>query len=353
MLFADATVLPLWANALLFTVASAAVWIAGTGVARRAGRIADVTKLDQAFVGMFVLGVITSLPEIANVVTSSYIGSPALAVNNVLGSASINMLILAIADVAIGRRVALTAVVVGPGTMLQSALCMIALTLVAIAVSTGDVAIPGLGAGAWSIVIAVFCAAAFGLSARYGRRAPWELSAAAAEAAPLLTGDPAGERESTALRPLIVGTAVGAAVILVAGFVLAQSGDALAVQTGLGTSMVGFLLIGIATSLPELSTITATVRMGRHDMAIGEILGTNFANLTLILVADLAFAGGPVIAELGRFEIVSSLLGVLLIGAYLVGLLERRAGLILRMGYDSLAVMLLFAAGLGLLIGVG
>lgn len=55
------------------------------------------------------------------------------------------------------------------------------------------------------------------------------------------------------------------------------------------------------------------------------------------------------IGELGRFEIVSSLLGVLLTGAYLVGLLEHRNPVVLRMGYDSLAVLLLFAGGVALL----
>ena len=116
--------------------------------------------------------------------------------------------------------------------------------------------------------------------------------------------------------------------------------------------MVGFLLIGFATSMPEVSTIAAAMRMRRHGMALGEVLGTNFVNLSLILVADAVYAGGPVINALGRFEVVSALLGALLTGLYLVGLLEHRNPVVLRMGYDSLAVLLVFCGGVALLFGL-
>ncbi len=113
--------------------------------------------------------------------------------------------------------------------------------------------------------------------------------------------------------------------------------------------MVGFVLIGTSTSMPELSSIFAAIRLHRYEMAFGQILGTNFINLSLILVVDLSFTGGPVVNELGRFEVVSSLLGAILIGVFLVGLLEHRNRTVFRMGYDSLGVMVLFAGGLVLL----
>lgn len=84
-------------------------------------------------------------------------------------------------------------------------------------------------------------------------------------------------------------------------------------------------------------------------MAFGQVLGTNFFNLSLILLSDVVFTGGPVINELGRFAQISSLLGAILIGVFLVGLLERKNPTFMKMGYDSLAVMLLFMAGLGIL----
>lgn len=87
-------------------------------------------------------------------------------------------------------------------------------------------------------------------------------------------------------------------------------------------------------------------------MAFGQVLGTNFINLSLILLADAFYAGGPVINEIGRFETISSLLGAVLIGVFLVGLLERRNATVMKMGWDSLAVIMLFAGGLGILYTV-
>jgi cation:H+ antiporter len=94
---------PLWANALIFLVAAALVWGAGTRLTRDLDGIAERTGMGRAFVGMLLLGGITSLPEVANAITASAIGNPALAINNLLGSAAINVLLLAVADALVGR----------------------------------------------------------------------------------------------------------------------------------------------------------------------------------------------------------------------------------------------------------
>ena len=284
--------------------------------------------------------------------TSASAGHPALAVNNLLGSASINLVLLALADAAIGRD-ALTAVVAKPATMLLCALCMLVLTLVAIAVSSGDVLV--FGVGLWSIGLFIASIAAFRLAAQYAERAPWKLrDAASGDAAAKRGGEANGDAKGEApangrLGSLLAKVALAGAVIFAAGYALAATGEALAQQTGLGSGLVGFLLIGFATSTPELSTIVAALRLRRAEMALGEVLGSNFVNLSLILLADVMFSGGAVINELGRFEAISALLGVLLTGSYLIGLLERRNPVLLRMGYDSVAVLLLFAGGVALL----
>ena len=87
-------------------------------------------------------------------------------------------------------------------------------------------------------------------------------------------------------------------------------------------------------------------------MAFGQVLGTNFVNLSMFVIADAVYSGGPVINELGRFETASALLGTILIGAFLVGLLERRNATVLRMGPDSLIVIVLFFAGLSALSAI-
>lgn len=341
MSFLDPQNQPLWINALAFLAAAAVVWVAGTRLTHVLDAVSAKTGLGQAFVGMLLLGGITSLPEVANVIASSAAGVPRLAVNNLLGSAAINVLLLALVDAFVGRE-AVTSVVAKPSTMMMCTLCMLVLAAVALAVATGDVAIAGLGL--WPVVICAMSIGFFAMAAGYGRRAPWTVRDGAAEAVEKPTAPPA-----VALSGLVTRAAVAGAIIFAAGYTLSETGDAIAEQTGLGAGLVGFLLIGLSTSMPELSSITAALKIRRYEMAFGQVLGTNFVNLSLILLADAVFGGGPVINQLGRFEIVSALLGLVLIGVFQVGLLERRDSTVLRMGYDSLAVLVLFAGGVGLL----
>lgn len=332
---------PLWLNALLFLIAAALVWGAGTRLTRYLDGISQHTGLGQAFVGMLLLGGITSLPEVANTVTSALTENPRLGINNLLGSAAINVFLIAVADACIGRD-AVTSVVASPSTLMLGTLCMLLLISVAAAVVTGDVLVLGVGVGA--LVIFAMSIGFFGMAAGYEKRAPWKIQGELERArqedddAPQMT-----------LRSLTVRSVIAATAIFGAGYVLSQTGDALAVQTGLGSGWVGFALIGVATSLPELSTIVTALRIRRYEMAFGQVFGTNFVNISLILAADLAFPGGPVLNELGRFEVVSALLGAMLAGVFLVGLLERRDARVLRAGYDSVVVIVLFACGLGIL----
>ena len=130
MPLANAAGYPLWANILIFAAAGVLIWVSGARLTRHLDAIALKTGLDHAFVGMLLLGGITSLPEVANTVTASAIGNPALAVNNLLGSAAINVLLLAVVDGFVGRK-AVTSIVAQPSTMMMAALCMIVLILIA------------------------------------------------------------------------------------------------------------------------------------------------------------------------------------------------------------------------------
>jgi cation:H+ antiporter len=337
---------PLWLNALIFLFSGIVVWVGGTRLTVQVDKISSLTGIGQAFAGMLLLGCITSLPEVANTITASSIGNPALGVNNLLGSAAINVFLLAIGD-AFVRRDALTSIVAGPSTLMLSVLCMLVLIAVAIAITTGDVLL--VGVGAWGLAITVISIIAFWLASGYGARSRWHVIDDADDAFDATTY---GDKPREALGRVVWKAAGAGAAIFVAGYALSQTGDALAEQTGLGTGMVGFALIGIATSMPELSTIIESIRPRRYEMAFGQVLGTNFVNLSLFVLADAVFAGGPVVNELGRFETISALLGAALIGVFLVGLLERRDATIMRMGYDSLAVIILFFGGLGVLASI-
>lgn len=334
-----------WSLLLLVAVfagGAVAVWLAGTRLARFADAIAAKTGIGHAAIGMVLLGGVTSLPEIAVATTATLNGAPMLSINDVLGSAAINILILAIADAAY-RREALTSQVPSLGVALQGVIGIIVLALVAVSTSMGESQFLGIGWGSWLIGLSYALCIRLLIRSRSAQR--WHPEA----------DKPGGERdadesrEERNLRRLLAYTAICAAVILVAGFLLARTGEVLAEKSGLGTNFFGAAALGVATSLPELSTVLEAVRLRRYTMAISDIFGTNLFNVTIIVLIDGLYRGGPVLAEAGRFAATAALLALILTAIYLVGMLERRDRTVLRMGYDSFAVVLTYFAGLGLL----
>jgi cation:H+ antiporter len=69
----------------------------------------------------------------------------------------------------------------------------------------------------------------------------------------------------------------------------------------------------------------------------------------LLFVADLTYAGGPILNEVDRFSLFAMLLGILLTSVYLGGLLSDGTNRFSRMGVDSVIVLLAYAGGLVLL----
>ena len=61
---------------------------------------------------------------------------------------------------------------------------------------------------------------------------------------------------------------------------LTRSADIIATKTGWGRIWVGALLLGIATSLPELATAAAAAHMGAPNLATGNVFGANMLNIS-------------------------------------------------------------------------
>ena len=114
-------------------------------------------------------------------------------------------------------------------------------------------------------------------------------------------------------------------------------------------SFVGAVFLAASTSLPEVSTVVAAVRLRRYEMALADIFGTNLFNVTIIFVADALYDGPPVLGEVGRFAGCSALLAVVLTALVLAGMIECRNRTFFRMGADSIAVLGCYAAGVAVL----
>lgn len=336
-------------NFTIFAVAAALVWAAGARIIRYANAISFKTGIGQSTIGVLLLGGITSLSEMGVVVTSAATGAGDMAVNNLFGAISAQIVMLAIIDQLSGRK-ALTSALPDPKVMVQGGLNILLLAIAAAGMVVGDRAFLGAGVWAW-ICGAAYVSSVYLLSRLEGRKA-W-IAAEGGEPNHELDRQQEDAQEKVnkefadrSLRHLIVGTAVLALVILASGYLLSRTGDALAQQTGLGGSFVGFVLLAFATSLPELSISVTAARTGLYTLAIADILGSNLINVGLVLVIDLVGAGEPILNQAGTFSIFGALLGIALTVFFVIGMAERGDKTILRMGYDSVAVLLCYSAGL-------
>jgi cation:H+ antiporter len=337
--------LSIWVNVAIFAASAAAVWVAGTRLSYLADSISRRTGLGQAALGVLLLGGVTSLPEIAVAGAAALTRNAELAVNNLLGGFAMQVAILALADLTF-RRAALTAVIPDPIVLLQGALGVVLLALTVAGIASGDV--PFLGAGLWTWgIFGVFLYSLRLVTRAEGHQA-WQVVGEPRTGEVVAAEDPIDASNAR----IAWETAGVALVILAAGFALSQTGEALAEQTGLGSSFFGAVFVAISTSLPEISTVLAAMRLRRYVMAVSDIFGTNLFDVALIFLVDLLYVGDPVLTGAGGFSIVAAALGMLVTALYVVGLIERRDPALFGVGLDSYVVVVAYLGGVGLLFAM-
>jgi len=340
--------LGLAANLVIFAATAAIVWMAGVRMARYANVISVRTGVGQALVGMLLLGGVTSLPEVAVTVSAAAQGESGLAVNSLLGAVAIQVVILAMADIAIGGK-ALTAVVPNPLVLLQGAFVVLLLCVVVSAIVVGDVAF--LGVGLWMWLLLFFGVFALWTLARAGDRRPWRVSDhAELEDQERRRAETAAEADvSKGLGSTVAGAAVAGTLIVAAGSVLSMTGDAIASLSGLGDNFVGMVLLAFATALPEISTVMTAARAGLYTLAVSDIFGTNLFDVMLLSMVDAVAGGEPVLNGAGRFSAFAAVIGITVVVMFVAGVAERRDRTILRMGIDSAGVLVTYFGGLVIL----
>jgi cation:H+ antiporter len=87
--------------------------------------------------------------------------------------------------------------------------------------------------------------------------------------------------------------AIAGIALFFAGSALARQADAIADQTGVGKVWIGATLLAAATSLPEIVTDLAAVRLGALDLAVGDLFGSSMANMFIFAVVDLMATDRP------------------------------------------------------------
>lgn len=321
--------------------AGAVVWWAGTALGRDADALAASRGYDRALVGVLLLGVATSLPEIATTVTAGVLGNAGLATGNLMGGVALQIVVLAAADALVARR-ALAHAAVQPGILLQHVALLLLLSLAIAGMAVGEPFVV-LGLGVWPVALVVLYIGSILLLRRDEEVIRWTTDSHETATPRARSPEPAPEQ------PPILRIGLSGALILVAGWVLARSGHELTQSFGLNETFVGAALVALATSLPEISTVTASVRAGAYDMAVSNIVGTNTLEVALLFVADVALREAALLSRATSSDIFLAALAAVLTCLYLTAILRRQRRTVGRVGYESVAIVIAYAAGLSLL----
>lgn len=318
-------------STIAFLVSAAAVVTAGAVLTRAADAIAEATGLGRAWIGAVLLAGATSLPEIATDLSAVRMNAPNLAAGDLFGSSLANMLILAIVD-QLSRK--------GGGVLrgaaienaLTGCLAIILNTLGALFVLT-KWRTTLLGVSPQSLVLLLVYLGGTRTVYRNGVRHAETLASASQQKAPA---------SSRTLQRSLAVFAGAAAIILVASPALAWSAKQLAQVTGLGSTFIGTWLLGLSTSLPELATSLAAVRIGAFDLAVGTLFGSNSFNMVIFAVLDLASPAGSIFSGLSRAHAISGTLAVVLMGLGLASILYRAERRFVMLEPDSALMILVY-----------
>jgi cation:H+ antiporter len=308
---------------VLFAVMSAIIIGAGVLLAKSGDRISDVTGLGGLLIGMVLVAAATSLPEIAVAVSAVVVeDSPDLAIGNLLGSNMANMALLAIVDLVWRGRVWQA---VGAGHARTAAVAISLTAIVTLAILRPfEIAIGWVGIESIIIFIGFISLIAWTHRSSTPAVPTGEVAHehAVAEHAP----DPSKLSRSAKLHEIrfdLLKFGAAALVILVSAPILVNAADGIAEEAQLGESFVGASFLAFSTSLPELATAIAAVRIGAFDLAVGSLLGSNAFNMAIVLIVDLFYVDGPILADVNILQAFVGVSAILLMSLVLAGIIHE------------------------------
>lgn len=314
---------------LEFVACIGVIGVAGSRLVHYGDALAALTGMSRSWIGMILMATVTSLPELVTGLSAVTVAStPDIAVGDALGSIVFNLALLALAEM-LSRRGGLYGKA-GRTHVLTAAVgvLMIGIVLLALRVARSATG------WAWghASVFSVALIAVYGLAMR------------ALYIFEMRSGAPSPTASAgMPLRQALGGYALAAMFIVVAGIWLPLVGVRLARIMLWSDSFVGTLLIAFATSMPELVTTLAALRIGAVDLALGNILGSNLFDLLIIALDDLAHLGGPIFRDVDAAHAATGLIAAIMNCVVIVALLRPpRSRLIGTLSWAGLSLAVLY-----------
>ncbi len=344
--------LPTWALFAELILAGAVVIMAGARFTRLADKIGNRLNLGSGWIGLILLATVTSLPELVTGGTATAIGNVDLAFGAILGSCSFNITLIVLLNALWGGGSVLRGVSASHALTSSFGLLLIGLALLGIVLMDKFADRPTVAQITeltWAVLILVTYLSCMRLVYRYERTRN------------------SSEDRSVGLRSiggaLAFQVALMAIVLVGASWWLARLGDVLStheikmIGRPLGATFVGACFLAFATSLPEIVTSIAAVKLGKLDMALGNIFGSNMFNIVVIpALKGISLLRGDAVMLSGETSsstqnLIAGLLAILLTTIAIAGLAyQSKRKMLRRFGFDSILIAVTYVGGMVLLL---
>ena len=334
-------------------LAGLVVILAGWHFVKIADSVATRLNLSAGWVGLILVAGVTSLPELVTAGTATALGNVDLAMGGILGSCSFNITIIFLLNA-----------IWGGGSLLKKAgkmhalsssfgLMLIGLALIGLVVIEKFSATPAFAnvlEWGWVATIALAYLFCMKLIYRYERSKKDNRPGQATQRQPL------GAR-------LTLQVLMMAGILAVASWWLAKLGDVLSehkiewLGRPLGATFVGAGFLALATSLPEIATSIAAVKLGKLDLALANIFGSNMFNIAVIPILKVVSVGtgSQLLLSSGASSttqnLIAGLLAMLLTTVAIGGIAYQSQRKVLRrFGFDSILIMVGYVVGMIFLV---
>lgn len=305
---------------LLLAAGLVLLTLGGDTLVRGASTAAKSLGVSPLLIGLTLVGFGTSTPELVTSLTAAAAGSPGIAVGNVVGSNTANILLI------LGLTALIAPIAVDRAAFRRDGWVLVIASLVcAAAVLAGR--IDWIWGIAMMAMLAAYVVFAY-LGERNVQDPERDKYEHMAETAPDAKG---GVVVGLGLAVLGIALTIGGANLLVNNAIV------IARDLGVSDTIIGLTVVAVGTSLPELVTSVVAALRRQADVALGNIVGSNIYNVLGILGITAVVAPIRIPAEIARLDI-----WVMLAATALLVVFVRTGLKIVR--WEGLALMVAYAA---------
>ncbi len=330
----------------IFVLAAMVIWFAGIKLTVALDTMSKHFKFGEAMGGMIFLAIVTNLPEIAITGIAAYSHHMEIAISNILGGIAIQTVVIVVIDVfGVGKKSPLSFKASSIGLILEGVILIFILGLVILGKQfSPNFVLLGASPVEWMIPLVWI----IGIILIYRNPTVEHVSVVKMkQLKEFKKSQTIEEKKITkkkATKAMLVFV-ICALLTLVAGLFLEVTSEEIAGRFGISSVIFGATILALVTSLPEISTGIESAKLEDYQMAVSDILGGN-AFLPVLLLLGSLISGSSIIHLVGSVDIYLTALSILLTGTYMIGLIIKSQKQLGYIGYDSLAVLVLYIFGI-------